>query len=71
MNIQSTRFGNSYPYRNMAKAQAKQAELKKQNIHSEIESRSRGQVLTVMEYVVHTDENGTKDLTNFRSKKQP
>jgi hypothetical protein len=67
-------FGNSYKFYQMSAARQKAQELNKKGIESAIETNTGGSShggagATVMSYIVHTDENGTKDLTNFRRRR--
>ena len=62
------KFGTQYRFYDVEEARAKKTELAKQKIDSAIEFKSSDGWLQVVNWVVHTDENGTTDLTNFRKR---
>lgn len=67
MQIQPT-FGNTYTFYVKGEALGKKQELTQQGVDSAVEYRSSQGMLQVISYLVHTDEEGTQDLTNFRKR---
>ena len=61
-------FGNQYRFYDPSEAKTKKQELTNKGIDSAVEYRSSQGMMEVINFVVHTDEGGTKDLTNFRNR---
>lgn len=61
-------FGTTYKFHNETEAMNKQIELRKQKIDSAVEFKSSQGILQVLTWLVHTNENGTTDLTDFRNR---
>ncbi len=67
MQIQPT-FGNTYRFYDKGEALGKKQELTQQGVDAAVEYRSSQGMLQVITYLVHTDEDGTQDLSDFRAR---
>lgn len=62
-------FGKTYEYYQQKNAERKQRQLNKQGIPNALEVSTSQGMLTVMRYLVHTNQ-GTPDLDQFTSTQQ-